>query len=161
MICREQVARSENRSEVLKISVLTPKFGIREHKKWSKGAQHNISGHHLLFCSLRQRALGDCSHQAQSHSKPLIACLSPRGTDRSLPAGVSQHYTSLEPLHLPSAPNPSISCMWMLQIKLLAKIRGLATQGSNAHSMCQVSAWFHPKNIPPCALFSKLIIPMM
>lgn len=152
MICREQVARSENRSKVLKRSVLTPKLGIREHKTWSKGAQHYISGHHLLFCSLRHPGRGPWVTAATglkaTHSKPLIACLSPKGTDRSLPAGVSQHYTSLEPLHLPSAPNPSLSCIWMLQIKLFAKIRGLATQGSNAQHVPSLSL-VSPKKYPP------------
>ena len=39
VICREQVAESENWWKLLKRSVLTLKLGIREHMKWSKGAQ--------------------------------------------------------------------------------------------------------------------------
>lgn len=34
VICREQVAESENQWKLLKRSVLTPKLGIREHVKW-------------------------------------------------------------------------------------------------------------------------------
>lgn len=154
MICREQVASSEKLEQGAqkKYLVLTPKLGIREHKKLSKGAQHQISGHHLLFCSLRRPHRGPWVTAATglkaTHSKPLIACLSPKGTDRLLPAG----YHSMTPawnlctfLLIQTHPYPAYGCS---RLNCLPKSEGLQHKKA-MHSTCQVSAWFHPKTIPP------------
>lgn len=108
----------------------------------------------LLSQAPRQTTLGDCSHRAQSHSlKATHRLLIAQRHRQVSPSRGLQHHTSLEPLHLPFAPKPSLSCIWMLQIKLLAKIRELAAQESNAQHVPSLSL-VSPRKYPSmCPLF--------
>lgn len=104
----------------------------------------------LLSQAPRQRALGDCSHRAQSHSSPAYhpkaqTGLSLQGYHSTTPAWNLCTFLLLQTHHYPAYGCSRLNC--------LPKSEGLQHKAA-MHSMCQVSAWFHPKNIPPmCPVF--------
>ena len=112
-----------------------------------------------LLCLLRHSGKGPwaalqppgCSHSLKSVHCLLISQRHGQVPPCGSIAAVHQPVTR-SPLHLPSAPKPSLSCIQRSPIESLAQDQtGGLQHKATMHSMRQVSAQcLQPKNIPPC-----------